>query len=477
MATYKNYQKIFTCVSALNMAIIKLNRVKLVAQFLNAINVIFTCFTLEVEKWQSLPFYLYTLPSIALFVATSYVSHAFFKLKGKLRGYEMKILFINDFYSGGGAEVWLHDFMSALNPLGYKMWLATLSKTEDPKHYRLRSILQFPEMKILFILLRRTFFFNTDPLVYLSFRQIFQKINPDIVHCGNLYCISLAPIEYAIAKGTPCIVTLQDPWPICLRRTMVKPNFKICNESNWENCAKCKHRKIGFALSQFIKRGYEKRRKILLHEKVFLVAGNSFIKDSLAKFGYSAVQVIHNGIDVGIFSPPTEYTKREYILFVGRAPKGLFDFLKIAKLYHERYGNDLKFIVIGEKVKASFIESFEWMPRANLVKYYRKALAFLELQYVPPGVGLAPMEAMACGAPIIAYYMPGMEEFVKDGETAFLTHPGSLNDVVEKIAYLKENEDIAQKVGLNASKIIAEHFSKEKMMQKYKELYKKVVSS
>jgi len=31
----------------------------------------------------------------------------------------MKILFANDFYSGGGAEIWLHELIKALNPSEY----------------------------------------------------------------------------------------------------------------------------------------------------------------------------------------------------------------------------------------------------------------------------------------------------------------------------------------------------------------------
>jgi len=383
----------------------------------------------------------------------------------------MKILFVNDFYSGGGAEIWLHELIKALNPSEYETWLTTLSKTGDPKHYRLRSFRRFP-------LLRRTFFVNVDPLVYLSFKKVFQKVNPDIIHCGNLHWISLAPIEYAISKGTSCIVTLQDFWPICLRGVMVKRNLKICDESNWENCAKCKHKKIGFALSQFIKRGYKKRRKILLHKRVSIVAGNLFIKNSLIRFMYppESIRVIYNGIDVNTFTPASKPVERKYVLFVGRkeAEKGVFDFLKIAELYHKYYGSDLEFILIGTKMEAQAVKSVGWIPRKDLLEYYRKAIAFLEVQYTPPGVGLSSMEAMSCGVPIIAYSVPGIEEFLKDEYNAFLVNLNDYNSVVEKLRYLKENEGTARVIGVNARKTIEERFSKERMIRNYERLYVEV---
>jgi len=217
---------------------------------------------------------------------------------------------------------------------------------------------------------------------------------------------------------------------------------------------------------------------MLLHKGVFLVAINTFIKNALIRFMYppESIRVIHNGIDVNTFTPASKPVERRYVLFVGRkeAEKGIFDFLKIAELYHKYYGSDLEFILIGTKMEAQVVKSVGWIPRKDLIEYYRKAIAFLEVQYTPPGVGLSSMEVMSCGTPIIAYSVPGIEEFLKDEYNAFLVNPNDYNSVVEKLRHLKENEEAARVIGVNARKTIEEQFSKERMIRNYESLYVEV---
>jgi len=73
----------------------------------------------------------------------------------------------------------------------------------------------------------------------------------------------------------------------------------------------------------------------------------------------------------------------------------------------------------------------------------------------PAGV-TAIMEAMAMGKAVIATRSRGIREFIEDGKSGLWVNVGDFEDLRTKILYLWSNPKIAQRMGVNARKIVKE---------------------
>jgi glycosyltransferase involved in cell wall biosynthesis len=71
------------------------------------------------------------------------------------------------------------------------------------------------------------------------------------------------------------------------------------------------------------------------------------------------------------------------------------------------------------------------------------------------------LQAKAMGKPVIVTYLPGIAEYVKDGETGFLVEGGNPEALREKIAYLWDHPEVAEEMGQYAQEWVRRKFSLE----------------
>ncbi|MGK2961551.1 MAG: glycosyltransferase [Gemmatimonadaceae bacterium] len=86
--------------------------------------------------------------------------------------------------------------------------------------------------------------------------------------------------------------------------------------------------------------------------------------------------------------------------------------------------------------------------------------------YVQPsfaeGFGLAVLEAMAAGLPVVAGNAGGLPEVVVDGETGFLVEPGDPAALAARIRQLIEDPALARRMGDAGRERVARHFTPER---------------
>ena len=95
---------------------------------------------------------------------------------------------------------------------------------------------------------------------------------------------------------------------------------------------------------------------------------------------------------------------------------------------------------------------------------------------ISEGLGIAVLEAMAMGKPIVATSVGGIIEILRDGETGLLIPPKDQSILADKIIYLINNKNEARRLGLNAkeeSKIHDNIAHVQKLGQIYYELIEK----
>ena len=123
-----------------------------------------------------------------------------------------------------------------------------------------------------------------------------------------------------------------------------------------------------------------------------------------------------------------------------------------------------------------------------LVELYSGAMATLyPISWHEP-FGLVMTESMACGTPVIAYNIGSVSEIVRDGVTGYIVEENT--DQTNETNKSNKSNLIIQKTGVaglvEAIKRIGEidrfacrnyiedHFSKERMVSEYEEVYKKL---
>ncbi|HLS70114.1 MAG TPA: N-acetyl-alpha-D-glucosaminyl L-malate synthase BshA [Chitinophagaceae bacterium] len=90
--------------------------------------------------------------------------------------------------------------------------------------------------------------------------------------------------------------------------------------------------------------------------------------------------------------------------------------------------------------------------------------------------GLAALEAMACGVPVISTNTGGLPEINLNGSTGFLTEIGDIETMSEKSIYLLGNDKVLNEFKENAMEH-AKKFSLKDILPKYESLYLNVINN
>lgn len=195
--------------------------------------------------------------------------------------------------------------------------------------------------------------------------------------------------------------------------------------------------------------------------------------------GDESLPVVYNGFDVDEI--PFNDAPEDFFLIVGRLTpgKGIAEAIRIAQKARVRlviigkvtkhlpwseayYLNEVKPHIDGERIR-----HIEELPYDQLLRWMGRAKGFLfPLQWEEP-FGMVVAEAMAAGAPALAYPRGSMPEVIKDGETGFLAR-----DEDEMIDALGAIEQIDRH---RCRRWVEERFSVARMIEAYEGVYLRIL--
>lgn len=117
----------------------------------------------------------------------------------------------------------------------------------------------------------------------------------------------------------------------------------------------------------------------------------------------------------------------------------------------------LKKIAAEENVTTQV--TFTGRRNRNVLRYfYAAADVFITTPWYEP-FGITPLEAMACGTPVIGSNVGGIKYSVKDGETGFLVPPKNPSALAKKIENLVLNHALLNAMKRNAIKRVNKYFT------------------
>jgi D-inositol-3-phosphate glycosyltransferase len=112
--------------------------------------------------------------------------------------------------------------------------------------------------------------------------------------------------------------------------------------------------------------------------------------------------------------------------------------------------------------------------RNELAAYYSAADVFVSTPWYEP-FGITPVEAMACGTPVVGSNVGGIKFTVRDGETGYLVPPRDPEAVAERIAYLYRHPKLLSVLSRQSVRRVNDLFTWERVTGAISELYEEVL--
>ena len=112
----------------------------------------------------------------------------------------------------------------------------------------------------------------------------------------------------------------------------------------------------------------------------------------------------------------------------------------------------------------------------EVLKYYYSGADVLLSTPIFETFGITPLEAMACGTPVIGSKVGGVKFTIKDGETGYLVPPNDPDAIAERIAYLYKNPEIRAQLSRQAIQRANQLFTWQQVTSAVAALYEAVIN-
>ena len=314
------------------------------------------------------------------------------------------------------------------------------------------------------------------------------QINPDVI---NLHWINggYLKIETIAKFNKPIVWTLHDMWAFT---GGCHYNGECMNYIN--SCGTCpqlhsnKEKDLSRWIWQRKAKAWENLNLTIVTPSHWLAkcaASSSLLKDT-------RIEVIPNGLDTKQYKPIEKSLARsilgfpqnkQLILFGAMSatsdPRKGFNLLQSAlqKLSQSGWGEQVELVVFGSSQPKNPTE-------LGLKSHYLGRLnddISLSLVYAAADVFIAPsvqdnlpntvMESLACGTPCVAFDIGGMPDMIDHQQNGYLSKPFDIDDLARGIAWVLEDEERLQKLGVNGREKVEQNFTVEIQANSYMSLY------
>lgn len=351
----------------------------------------------------------------------------------------MRIAFFHELHKGG-ARRGTNDFAKQLKKRGHVVDLYTISPKvkEEKEFYSNAKIYQFLPVIWKGRNWRKKLYKDTVELIKLVLleRRIADDIGRkkyDLVFVAASQYIE-SPFLLQFLK-TPSLFYCNDPY------------YRIIYEPELFRKESVNFFKIKYELLNRLARKYLDKWNI--SKATYVAANSKFTKELFEKTYKKKADVLYYGIDT-LFFVPRKFKKNIDLLFVGS-----YDFLDGYPFFKEV----LKHMQTKPKVRAVVFED-EWLTDLELKDVYQRTKILVAPAYKEP-LGLVPLEAMACGAVVVAVDEGAHKETVVNGKTGVLLKRDAML-FAKKLDGLLNDSDTLKKMSLEARSYVSSQWSWKK---------------
>jgi glycosyltransferase involved in cell wall biosynthesis len=189
------------------------------------------------------------------------------------------------------------------------------------------------------------------------------------------------------------------------------------------------------------------------------------------------VEVNYNGIDEQVFRPAESYTPpsgKFRIGFVGRLSeyKGLPALARTAALL----GPEFEFHIVGPPEGGHQPPSapnlfYRGVMNSGQVADFLRDMDCFYFPSMSESFGIAAVEAMSTGLPVVASAVGGLPEVIRDGTNGYLVPAGDSGAAAEHILRLRANPELCRTIGEAARATVLERFTVTHTAQRFLDLH------
>tara|TARA_B100000965_G_scaffold172112_1_gene143717 strand:+ start:1973 stop:3049 length:1077 start_codon:yes stop_codon:yes gene_type:complete len=197
--------------------------------------------------------------------------------------------------------------------------------------------------------------------------------------------------------------------------------------------------------------------KIIKNKRCNIITVSNFSKKEIlkhTKIKNNKITVIYNGLEKK-WNSTNNYYNTNNILYVGNFKKHKNISLIIKSFINLKNKNNINLYIVGGQIESLDNESINiinnhkniyiinYSNTIDLMDYYNSSRLYI-LASTYEGFGFTPLEAMACGCPVLASKVASIPEICSDG--AFYFENNNYHDLTEKIEYLFNNKSFTDKL-------------------------------
>lgn len=328
-------------------------------------------------------------------------------------------------------------------------------------------------------------------------RQL-QRFAPALVHVHGAFTVFSAGSLRRVAAAAPVLGTLHDTRAFCFHMTRrFVPTGEPCQRFCGAGCltSGCVRPRDMVDGVRMARRWWVDR--VNLHHWATLdriVVPSAYLGQLALQHGLPAerLRIVPHGTRLVSSSGDVESAgatrqRPPLIAFVGELVdyKGVRELVQALALVRDR---PWQAVLAGDGALAS--ELPRWLAAAGLTDRVRlpgwladrtavndllgSARLLVLPSVVPESFGLAGIEALAVGTPVVSFGLGGVQEWLHDGEEGLLAQPFDVADLARQIARLLDDAPLAAQLGRCGQQRVREHFEAgqafERLLAVYQEL-------
>lgn len=301
-----------------------------------------------------------------------------------------------------------------------------------------------------------------------AMRAAIERFDPDVVHTHMLYPqLSVAPLAVAHRLGVPVVHTLH---------TYELLSADYASEAGgWVD-------RVSPRFADRLRNTATFPIRRFVHPRLVdeFIAVSVFVADVHARRGIIA-RVVPNAVAAANGAGVPGFEQRAGIVFVGRlvGEKGVLDVVDVARRLPDipvtiAGGGPLWSVVTGAADELPNLSCLGWVQAPQLPEHLRRARVLVMPSRCAETSGLAALEALACGTPVVAFPRGGLNELVRDSGAGVIARgPGAeLADACER---LHGDEATWQQMSTHGLEAVAGRFSIATWLDSVESVYQAAV--
>lgn len=215
-----------------------------------------------------------------------------------------------------------------------------------------------------------------------------------------------------------------------------------------------------------------------------IVPSTAIFNDIIKITSNVPVVIIYNPVTLEINNcGPAHKERGRMILFLGRMvkEKGIFDLLDALSLLRKRF-SDVKLVCGGEGNLTSVmsyasklglldaVEVLGWVNDKEKDDLLNKTAVFALPSYFE-SFGIANLEAMFAGVPVVSSRVGGVVDVIEDGVQGYLVSPGDIKSMSERIGELLDDPGLRDSMGEAGRNKVERCFTAERILPQIESIY------